>query len=367
MRAMRRALLEWYDQHRRPLPWRSTRDPYRIWVSEIMCQQTRVDTVIPYYARFVERFPTLADLARASENDVLAQWSGLGYYRRARMLHRGVREVVAQYGGVVPRDAAERRSLPGIGRYTAGAIGSIAFDAEEPIVDGNVARVLSRVFRIETPLGRAVTERALWEHAAQLVKGPRPGDLNQGLMELGATVCVPHSPSCERCPWEEHCAAHAMGLERELPRPRAKTKPKEVHWVAVLATRGHGAKLECFLQQPADPDGLFAGLWLPPMRSIEPVSTKKADLDVSGREARKCLREHGLTGRLVSSLPSSSSSAEPMGTVTHVLSHRRFTITVWRVTGAVAQSTSRAVAHRVAELDKLGVPRLTRKMLELIE
>nr|MDQ3035848.1 A/G-specific adenine glycosylase [Myxococcota bacterium] len=213
----RAALLRWYDASARDLPWRRTRDPYAIWVSEIMLQQTRVPTALRYYDRFLARFPDAHALAAASEDDVLSMWSGLGYYRRARLLHRGVREVVARYDGRVPEDAEARRALPGIGRYTAGAIGSIAFDREEALVDGNVARVLARLRGIDTPLGRADTESRLWSEAESLVRGPRPGALNQSLMELGATICTPSSPRCEHCPVAASCVARATDRTGELP------------------------------------------------------------------------------------------------------------------------------------------------------
>ncbi len=220
--AARDALLTWYDEAKRDLPWRRTRDPYAIWVSEIMCQQTRVDTVIPYYERFLSRFPTPKALAEAEEDDVMSLWSGLGYYRRARLLHAGVKEVVAKYGGDVPKDAAERRGLPGVGRYTAGAIGSVAFGLPEPVVDGNVARVLSRLHEIDTPLGKAATEKRFWSEAEKLVAGPRPGDLNQAVMELGATICTPQNPACHECPLRDGCLARASGRQAELPAPERR-------------------------------------------------------------------------------------------------------------------------------------------------
>jgi A/G-specific adenine glycosylase len=176
MTALRKKLLAWYDEAARDLPWRHTRDPYAIWVSEVMLQQTRVETVIPYYRRFLHRFPTPRTLAEADEDAVLSQWSGLGYYRRARLLHAGVREVVAQYGGRVPEDANARRRLPGVGRYTAGAIGSIAFDKEEPVVDGNVTRVLARVFRIETPVDAAALGRSGPLGSRRAARSLQPGD-----------------------------------------------------------------------------------------------------------------------------------------------------------------------------------------------
>lgn len=350
--AMRAALLDWYDRHGRSLPWRETEDPYAIWVSEVMCQQTRVDTAIPYYHRFLERFPTPQALASASEDEVLAVWSGLGYYRRARMLHAGVKELVATYGGELPMDAEARRSLPGVGRYTAGALGSIAFDLPEPIVDGNVARVLSRVFRIETMLGKAVTERALWSHAEELVQGPRPGDFNQALMELGALVCTPKAPSCGACPWSEECAAREAGIQESLPVPRKKKKPKAVSFTAVVATRGRGAAREVFLTKPASGE-LFAGLWLVPM-----VESPPAQLTLGGEggpsirdEALRCLKEHGLRASL----------GGRCGSVTHVLSHRRYTVEVFRATGA--KGATGASAHPVDTLGDLGVARLTEKIV----
>ena len=200
MASLQQELLRWYDRSARDLPWRRTRDPYAVWVSEIMLQQTRVETVIPYYERFLARFPSARVLAEADEDAVLSHWSGLGYYRRARLLHSGVQEVVARYGGEVPEDADARRRLPGVGRYTAGAIGSIAFDKAEPVVDGNVTRVLARLFRIDTPVGSATTTKRLWREAAELVPEQRPGDFNQALMELGATLCTPKKPLCDACP-----------------------------------------------------------------------------------------------------------------------------------------------------------------------
>ncbi len=350
--AMRSELLAWYDRHGRSLPWRSTSDPYAIWVSEVMCQQTRVDTAIPYYHRFLERFPTPHALAAASEDEVLAAWSGLGYYRRARMLHAGVKELVERYGGELPEDPEARLGLPGVGRYTAGALASIAFDRPEPIVDGNVARVLSRVFRIETMLGKAVTERALWGHAESLVRGPRPGDFNQALMELGALICTPKAPRCGECPWQGDCAAREAGIEESLPVPRKKKKPRPMSFTAVVATRGRGASREVFLSKRAEGE-LFAGLWMVPMVESPPAQLELGEGDARSAtdEARRCLREHAL----------SASLGDRCGTVTHVLSHRRYTVQVFRATGAKGEG---ARAHRVDALGELGVARLTDKIVD---
>src|SRR5438105_3498357 len=207
-RRFRRQLLEWYGAHHRALPWRSTDDPYRIWVSEIMLQQTRVAVVLAYYKRFLRRFPTIAALAIAEEPEVLATWSGLGYYRRARMLHRAARLLAADRDGRLPQDSAELQLLPGIGRYTANAIASIAFGEPVAVVDGNVTRVLKRI------LGRIIVGAEAWSAAQKLLDPAQPGDFNQAMMELGATVCVPSIPLCSACPVKALCASRGLKWER---------------------------------------------------------------------------------------------------------------------------------------------------------
>jgi A/G-specific adenine glycosylase len=208
--AFRRALLAWYDKHRRDLPWRKTRDPYRIWLSEIMLQQTRVAAVLEHYRLFLERFPTIHALSKASESAVLSAWSGLGYYRRARMLHQCAGEIVAQYRGRFPQSSDALRALPGIGRYTAAAVASIAFDEPVAVVDGNVERVLERLTLDDLPPER------IWSRAQLLLSRVRPGDFNQAMMELGATVCVPRQPKCAECPVRRWCRAQG-DLPRKAP------------------------------------------------------------------------------------------------------------------------------------------------------
>ena len=200
-RRWRRRLLPWYDRNRRDLPWRQNRDPYRVWLSEIMLQQTRVAAVLDHYRRFLQRFPTVQKLAAARESSVLAAWSGLGYYRRARMLHAAAKTIVKEHKGKFPGSVAELRALPGIGRYTAAAIASIVFNAPAAVVDGNVERVLERVF------ARVFSEKDLWRAAAELLSRTRPGDSNQAIMELGATVCLARQPRCSRCPVFALCAS----------------------------------------------------------------------------------------------------------------------------------------------------------------
>ena len=343
--AIRAALLRWYDDAKRDLPWRRRADdPYAVWVSEIMLQQTRVDTVIPYYERFLERFPDARALAAASEDEVLGAWSGLGYYRRARLLHRGVQEVVATYGGEVPRGAAERLGLPGVGRYTAGAIGSVAFDLPEAIVDGNVARVLSRVALIEAPLRSGESEKALWSLATQLVAGERPGDFNQSMMELGALVCSPRSPSCEECPLSDHCRARATGVEEQLPRTPKKRVPKREHWAAVVATsRGRVALLR-------GDQRLYGGLYAPPMT---PVASEE---DI--REAAlRALSSAGITARL---------GDRSVGDVSHTLTHKRLEVSVLLATHARLRPDSEAIwIPKGRPLPAgIGVARLSEKILK---
>jgi A/G-specific adenine glycosylase len=219
IRRLRAPLLRWYRRHARELPWRSTTDPYAIWVSEVMLQQTTVAAVLPYWERFLERFPDLPALARAEEDDVLASWSGLGYYRRARALRHGAIAVMERHSGRVPSDPEELIALPGIGRYTAGAIASVAYGREAPVVDGNVKRVFSRLFATGEAL-RPLREPAMWTIAATLVRGRDPGDLNQAVMELGATVCTPRAPACPACPVASHCRALAIGQLPEAPARR---------------------------------------------------------------------------------------------------------------------------------------------------
>ena len=255
-RNLRARLLRWYTQNRRDLPWRRTRDPYAIWISEAMLQQTRVETVIPYYHRFLDAFPDVESLARADLDDVLGLWAGLGYYTRARNLKRAAEEVVTRFGSALPDEVDALQSLPGIGRYTAGAIASIAFDRPAPIVDGNVARVFSRVHAIEgLPAERVVRER-LWEEAAVLARGARPGDLNQALMELGARICTPRSPRCGECPIAGECVAYATERVHELPTVAARKAPTRERWIAALLTR-RGRILA--VRRPED--AALGGLW----------------------------------------------------------------------------------------------------------
>jgi A/G-specific adenine glycosylase len=253
--SIRRRLLASYDGQRRDLPWRRSRDPYRILVSEVMLQQTTVAAVIPYYHRFIERFPDLTALAESTEQEVLAAWSGLGYYRRARALREACRRTVQEHGGRLPRSVEVLRSLPGIGPYTAGAVASIAFGKQEPVLDGNVVRVLAR---LAARPGRGAAELRLLEQAARrLVAGERPGDLNQALMELGATVCTPRQPNCKACPVSRSCSALRQGHPEEYPHPVKRPSMVRRSGVALVIRNARGGIL--LVQRGAGQ--LMPGLW----------------------------------------------------------------------------------------------------------
>jgi A/G-specific adenine glycosylase len=249
-------LLGWYDQHKRDLPWRESRDPYRVWLSEIMLQQTRVAAVLEHYRKFLKKFPTVEQLAAARESSVLAAWSGLGYYRRARMLHAAAKKIVRDHDGVFPATAQGLSELPGVGRYTAAAIASIAFNEPAAVVDGNVKRVLARV------AGSSLTGEAVWQEAGQRLSRQRPGDFNQALMELGATVCVPGPPRCLMCPVSDFCTTRG-----ELPQSTRERRQKKRKLRYALARRNG----EVFLVQRARDEFLMPGMWeLPPV----PQSTR---------------------------------------------------------------------------------------------
>jgi A/G-specific adenine glycosylase len=234
----------WFRKHQRPLPWRAAYDPYAVWISEVMLQQTRMEVVLGYYERFMTRFPDVASLAVTSFDEVTAAWSGLGYYRRARMLRDGAVDVMARFGGAIPATVDELMTIAGIGRYTAGAIASIAYEQHAPIVDGNVARIVARLFAIAAPLASTTLMRDAWLGAEELVAASKsPRDFNQGLMELGALVCTPRNPSCRACPLRRHCGAFLSDRVDELPHPKVKPATSELRIPLYLVTDRTGRVL----------------------------------------------------------------------------------------------------------------------------
>ena len=304
----RTALLRWYRANRRAMPWRETRDPYAIWISEAMLQQTRVETVIPYWHRFLEKFPDVHALATADTDDVLGAWQGLGYYSRARNLQAAARVIEAEHAGELPSDAETLRSLPGIGRYTAGAVASIAFDRPEPVLDGNVKRVLSRLRGIREDVGKPAVVERLWQEAGALARGDSPGDLNQALMELGATVCLPKAPRCLACPVANACEAHRAGDAETLPIKARKKPPQQVQAVAGLIVR-RGKALA--VRRPSE--GLLGGLWDLPGGELHDGEKPRAGF-------ARALRER--VGLCVN-------SAKKVGAVEHVFTHRHLVLHVF--------------------------------------
>ncbi len=259
VQAFRNALTDWFARHARDLPWRHEPTPYHTWVSEIMLQQTQAATVIPYYLHFIARFPSIQALAAAPLDDVLKAWEGMGYYRRAHNLHRAAHIIVQKHGGELPSEEKALLALPGIGRYTAGAIRSIAFGIPAPILDGNIKRVLARLDDLETSIDDPATQKQLWARAAELVDPDQPGPSNEALMELGATICLPQNPTCLLCPVQTFCLARKRGTQYERPlRDRRRPIP---HFHVVAGIVRHAADPQRFLiaQRPAN--GMLGGLW----------------------------------------------------------------------------------------------------------
>ena len=329
--AFRRSLLAFYDKHKRDLPWRNTSDPYAILVSEIMLQQTQVVTVIPRWTAFLDLFPTAESLASVSEEAVCEAWAGLGYYRRARNLHKAATQIMNLHQGQFPREFSEILGLAGVGRYTAGAVASIAFGQEVPVVDGNVIRVLARYFGIERSKDDAVLHKSAWELMTSLVLGERPGDFNQAIMELGATVCTPSQPSCADCPIRSKCVAKLKGKQTSLPTPKAP-KAREILHVAFGIFRDEAGF--AVLQRPLD--GLWAGLW-------EPLSAQGAERD----EAKKNLIDAHFQ----------NAEAIYFCDVKHVLTHREVNARVYEVKGTLKENAKIqfAIEPRDLGLSKLAV------------
>ncbi len=303
-----RRLLVWYGRVGRDLPWRRTHDPYRIWLSEIMLQQTTVAAVIPYYERFLERFPTVEALALASLDDVITLWAGLGYYSRARNLHRAARQVVADFEGAFPDSLEGLTALPGIGRSTAGAILSIAFDTPAPILDGNVRRVLVRLFAWDQDPRSSRAEKQLWAWAEALTSKHHPHDYAQAIMDLGATVCLPRTPLCDDCPLLKLCRAAAEGLAGQLPVKRIAKPVPTRHQAALLICRDGRLLLR---QRP--PEGLLGGLWEFPLVDL-------AHNQDPAMIASRQLRDFGFSGAL-----------SLLGVIHHAYSHFKLELTVFVV------------------------------------
>jgi A/G-specific adenine glycosylase len=334
-------LLTWYDAHARALPWRENRDPYRVWLSEIMLQQTRVAAVIAHYEEFLRRFPTVEKLARARAASVLAAWSGLGYYRRARMLHAAAKVVVRQRGGKFPVTARELRDLPGIGRYTAAAIASIAFDEPVAVVDGNVERVLQRC------LGRRLAGEDLWQSADGLLDRGRPGDFNQAMMELGATVCSPRGPACLACPVVEMCATRG---EMAGAVKTARQRKREIHYALDFRQGGGRAGGAVFLVQRPRDARLMAGMWELPELVGPVVGAGEKQIPRFARNDRRDKNEETVR----------ESDPRLWFTVRHSITVTDYAVRVWRMS---APSGIRGEWFVLDRLKRVALTGLARKIL----
>lgn len=354
-------LCTWYTANSRQLPWRETCDPYRIWLSETMLQQTRVETVIPYYHGFLTQFPTLRALADASEDAVLKRWQGLGYYARVRNLHRAAKQVVADYDGVVPSDPAVFAKLPGVGPYTCGAVQSIAFDKPVPAVDGNVLRVLARFLGITDAIELPSVRRRISAHVSDWLQGTRPAVLTQALMELGAIVCTPRAPQCDACPLSAGCQARQEGRTDTLPVRQAKRPRRKVD-VYALWLRDRG--MVCIERRPSD--GLLGAMWQLPSveqpRTDHPPSTEEREQLLYDKLTLLC---RGITPQ---PQPEGVRSFAKVATEKHVFTHIEWQVEVYRPVGdwwklppEVSADSARTVS--MSALDDYAWPRVYEKLI----
>src|SRR5262245_29649256 len=346
---LRAALLAHYDEHRRDLPWRGERDAYRIWVSEVMLQQTRVETVRERYAPFLREFPTIRSLASASEDQVLKAWEGLGYYSRARSLRRAAQNVEAFHGGRLPRSAEALEELPGFGAYTAAAVASIAFGEPVPVVDGNVVRVVARLLAEERDVTKAAARARIEAAASALLDPARPGDWNQAVMDLGATLCVPREPRCLLCPIAQFCAARAEGRQDRIPRRRRRAPLPHFDIAAALVWRGGRLLIG---RRPSE--GLLGGLWEFPGGKVRPGETLAAAC------AREVLEETGLAIEVV----------ELFSSVEHAYTHFSITLNVFHARVRGGRLRGRGVESLrfvpVKDLERYAFPRANRRILDAL-
>ena len=315
MTELRRAILRWYDRNARDLPWRASRDPYSIWISEVMLQQTQVETVKPYYKRFLAKFPSVTALANAKQSEVLREWEGLGYYRRARQLHTAAQVIRDEHNGDFPTTYDSVLALPGIGRYTAGAVLSIAFDQRLPILEGNTIRVYSRLLGYRENPRSTDGQRVLWDYATRILPRKRVGAFNQAMMELGSEVCFPRDPNCEQCPLVRMCIAREKGWQATIPAVAPKVNYEDVHEAAVIVTRD-----KRYLIRQCGDNERWAGLWdFPRFESPKVSATRSATNDQRNAMADKV---HQLTGIQVQ-------LGRPLTTIKHAVTRFRITLTCY--------------------------------------
>ena len=346
----RRNLLAWFAKHERDLPWRKSRDPYRVWVSEIMLQQTQVETVIPYFERFVKIYPTVEKLAAAEESEVLRLWEGLGYYRRARSLHAAARRIVTEHDGKFPRNVAKLKDLPGIGRYTAGAIASIAFNQRVPILEANTIRLLARLLAYPDDTSKSTGQRILWATAEELLPSTEISSFNQALMELGSLVCTPLNPLCDKCPVARHCHAFLAGLQHKIPASPSKVKSTPLREAAIVVRK----KNHVLLRQ-CDQGERWAGLW------------DFVRFEISSSEPRLLQRELKQKTRELSGV--SIGSASPITTIKHSVTRYRITLDGYQtdyVSGTINQTGALQRWVSIKKLSEYPLSSTGRKLAKLI-
>lgn len=354
LRAFRKNLLEWFGEFQRALPWRENKDPYRVWLSEIMLQQTRVAAVIPYYEKFLWQFPTVRALAEAPSDDVMRHWSGLGYYSRARNLQRAAQQIVAKHGGDFPSEEAAVRELAGIGDYTSAAILSIAFEQPFAVLDGNVARVIARIFAMRGDLREPARWRALQSHATELLAAQVPGDWNQAMMELGATICTPRAPQCLICPVAKFCAARKQGLQKEIPQKRNERAPVAVKLASAVFLDAQGRTL--LLQPSKLRDEKTGADHVPTLVSrMLHFPTIAVSADAEGELAKYLVAQ-----RLLGSKAKIHLMALPR--VRHTVTYRQITIFPFRVNVAKLPKFPGGKPASLDDVTSLAISNLTRKI-----
>jgi A/G-specific adenine glycosylase len=343
-------LLKWYSANKRIFPWRDNPQPYAVWVSEIMAQQTRLETMLPYYQKWMERYPTVRELADATQQEVLSLWEGLGYYSRARNLHKAAQVVVSDYDGKLPESVEELITLPGIGRYTAGAIASIAFGADQPVVDGNIKRVLARVFAISEAVNTSTGEKQVWSVAQEQLPEGRAGDHNQALMDLGALVCLPRQPRCEICPLADLCKANELNRQEEFP---VKEKRGKVpHHTVTAAVLRHGEQV---LIAQRKQDELLGGMWEFPGGKQKP-----------GESLENCLKRE-----IKEELGVKIEVGEQVGVFRHTYTHFKVTLHAFEsrlVVGQPRLNDHQAIEWvSLAELDDFPMGKIDRQISQTLQ
>ncbi len=363
--------IQWYEQEKRNLPWRYNRDPYRIWISEIMLQQTRVDTVIDYFYRFMEWFPTIEELATAPEEKLLKAWEGLGYYSRARNIQAAAKQIMSEFDGKMPQTPEEISSLKGIGPYTTGAIASIAFGLPEPAVDGNVMRVVSRLFCIEADIAKASSRKIFDEAMRKIIDETYPGEFNQAMMDLGSAICTPTSPKCEACPIQAFCLANKRGIQASFPVKTKKAKPKNVYYISAALQNHSGA----YYFEERDSQKLLANMWTFPMVEVTQEEYERLKKEWEAKQEVDLFDD--LVAEDGKELPFEKQElfiwqTRHLGEVTHVFSHLKWHVLLFygRATEEAEQEFTENKTSKwlkPAAFDSVVFPKVQMKLVEQLE